>query len=429
MRHLYTAVLYLALPIVLLRLWWRGRRSPAYRQRWSERLGAFPGPQLRGSVWIHAVSVGETIAATPLISRLAARYPKHPLVITTTTPTGSERVRATFGQTVHHSYLPYDLPGPLARFFDRVEPSVLVIMETEIWPNLFRACSRRKVPLILANARLSPRSFLGFQRVRGLVARTLADVHLIAAQSRADADRFVALGAPADRVRVMGNLKYDLSVKAEDIEAGGALRQALGSDRRVIVAVSTHQGEDGLILDAFDRVRAEMPDTALILVPRHPERFDEVGALCEERDFETVRRSLGEPTSKCDVLLGDSMGEMMRYLAAGDVAVVAGSFQSVGGHNVLEPAALGLPVVFGPHMFNFEAAAAEVLASGAGRQVADAGSLAAAVLEFFQNDAARRRAGKAGLAMVETNRGALEGLSDAVATALSEQNHTKPERS
>ena len=426
MRHIYTAALYLALPIVLLRLWWRGRRSPAYRQRWSERLGVVPGPQRQGSLWIHAVSVGETIAALPLISGLAARYPERPLMVTTTTPTGSERVRATLGQTVHHSYLPYDLPGPLARFFDRVDPSVLVIMETEIWPNLFRACSRRQVPLIIANARLSARSFRGYRRVRGLVAATLADVHLIAAQSQADADRFVALGAPADRVRVMGNLKYNLSVKPEDIEAGDAWRQALGSNRRVIVAVSTHRGEDGVVLDAFDRVRAEIPHTALILVPRHPERFDEVSALCEDRGFEIVRRSRGEPTSKCDVFLGDSMGEMMRYLAAGDVAVVAGSFQAVGGHNVLEPAALGLPVVFGPHMFNFEAAAAEVLASGAGRKVADAASLSAALLELLGDDRVRRRAGKAGLAMVERNRGALDGLSDAVATALSERDSVHP---
>ena len=427
MRYFYTLLLYLALPMVLLRLWWRGRRSPAYRERWAERLGAFPGPQLRGSVWIHAVSVGETIAATPLISRLAAQYPERPLIVTTTTPTGSERVQAAFGHDVHHSYLPYDLPGPLARFFDRVDPSVLVIMETELWPNLFRTCSRRMVPLILANARLSPGSFRGYQRVPGLVAATLAQVGLVAAQSQADADRFVALGASADRVRVMGNLKYDLSVKPDDIEAGRALRQGLGSDRPVIVAVSTHQGEDSLVLDAFETVRVELPNTVLILVPRHPERFDEAGALCEDRGFDVVRRSLGEATSTCDVLLGDSMGEMMRYLAAGDVAVVAGSFQPVGGHNVLEPAALGLPVVFGPHMFNFEAAAAKVLASGAGRQVADGGALATELLQLLRDDHARRRAGAAGLAMVESNRGALDGLADAVATALSQQRHTQPE--
>ncbi len=408
MRTLYSLLLYLLTPLILLRLYWRGRKAPGYRQRWAERFGcipALPGPCL----WVHAVSLGETRAALPLIRALLERYPDSPVLVTTTTPTGSRQVRASLGNQVHHVYAPYDLPGAVARFLDRTRPRLALIMETELWPNLFAACQRRGTPVVVANARLSARSAKGYGRLGQLSRRLLERTAVIAAQAEADAQRFRELGAP--RVTVTGNLKYDLALPEGLLEQGLALRRQLGQDRPVWIAASTHQGEDEVVLDAFERLRQTHPQTLLVLVPRHPERFDAVAELCRRRGWTVARRGQGDVcVAATGVYLGDTLGELLLLFAAADLAFVGGSLVPVGGHNVLEPAALGLPVLFGPHMFNFTEASQRLLEANAARQVADGGQLAAVVAELLTDPQSRTVMSGAGRAVVEANRGALTAL-------------------
>lgn len=410
MRLLYTVLLYLLLPLALLRLYWRGRRDPGHRQRWRERFGLIPPLPLTGCLWIHAVSVGETRAALPLIRALQARYPQWPLLVTTSTLTGSRQVREAFGEQIHHVYAPYDLPGAVSRFLRNVRPHLAIIMETELWPNLLRQCAAAEIPVLIANARLSERSARGYARIGNLTAAMLRDIALIAAQSEADADRFRALGAP--RVCVTGNLKYDLTLPEDLAERGRQFRQAvLGEQRPVWIAASTHAGEDEQILDTLATLRSRWPELLLLLVPRHPERFESVAALCRQRGFALVRRSEQRPCAPdVAVFLGDSMGELLLFYAAADLAFVGGSLVATGGHNVLEPALLGLPTLFGPHMFNFTEAGERLLAAGAAWQVADAAQLAAEVDRLLAAPALRHNAGQRGRAMVEQHRGALAAL-------------------
>jgi 3-deoxy-D-manno-octulosonic-acid transferase len=408
MRLVYTLLLYLLTPAVLLRLWWRGRALPEYRQRWGERFGRVARPDEPVAAWVHAVSVGEALAALPLIRALLQRFGAGRVLVTTTTPTGSERVRAALGGEVLHCYAPYDLPHVVARFLARMRPQRVIIMETELWPNLFRALQRRGTPPIVANARLSPRSFRGYSRVRGFAARTLGDCAQVAAQSEADAGRFRALGAA--RVSVMGNIKFDLAVPAEQLARGRQWRAQLGTARPAWLAASTHEGEEEQVLAAHAQLRRERPDALLILVPRHPQRFEAVARLVEKSGFTCARRSQWPPAAAAAVLLGDSMGELFAYFAAADVAFVGGSLVAVGGHNVLEPAALGLPVLFGPQMHNFIAARDLLLAVGAAQEVANAAALAATVAQLLGDGARRTAMGAAGRAAVDANRGALARL-------------------
>ena len=419
MRTLYTLLLYLLTPAVLLRLLWRSRRNPGYRRRIPERFGFFPALTVRPRIWVHAVSVGETIASAPLVRRLQTEHPDHALLITSTTPTGSAQVRRLFGDTVEHVYLPYDLPGSVARFLRRARPSLALCMETEIWPNLFAGCARREVPVLIANARLSERSARAYARVAGLTRATLAQVAMVAARDVTDQERFKALGAP--RVVVAGNLKYDLEVSATAQEVGRALRAALGLQRAVWIAASTHAGEDEIVLEAHRRLRERLPDAALILVPRHPERFDEAAGRCAAAGLRTVRRSSGEtPDERTEVLLGDTLGELMGFYAAAAAAFVAGSFAPVGGHNPLEPAALALPVLTGPQLFNFEQVYAELFAAGAARKVADAAELADALYALLSDPALRRRMGEGGEKVLAAHRGATGRVAQLAAAALCE---------
>lgn len=418
MRLLYTVLLTLITPLVLLRLVWKSRELPDYRRRIGERFG-FVAPAEDGiAVWVHAVSVGEALAAQPLIEALIGRFGERRVWVTSTTPTGSARVVAAFGDRVRHSYAPYDLPGAVARFLGRVRPAQVVVMETELWPNLFRACAARGLPLTIANARLSPRSFRGYGRVRGFAAATLADVRTVAAQSEADGERFRALGAAADRVQVIGNLKFDLSLPAERIDEGRTLRARFG-ERPVWIAASTHDGEEAAALAAHAAILELEPAALLVLVPRHPQRFDAVWGLIAEAGLRAERRARlaaldrsGHPPPLGDVqvLLGDSMGEMFLYLAMADVAFVGGSLADIGGHNVLEPAALGLPVLFGPHMHNFVAARELLLERAAAVEVADAAQLSEELAVLFGDPARRAAMGAAGAAAVAGNRGALQRL-------------------
>jgi 3-deoxy-D-manno-octulosonic-acid transferase len=417
-RRLYTGLLYLLLPLALLRLYWRGRRDAGHRRRWAERLGFVPPLPPTGCLWLHAVSVGETRAALPLIHALLKRHAGLPLRVTTTTLTGSRQVREALGERVQHVYAPYDLPGAVARFLGRTRPRLAIIMETELWPNLLRQCAVAGIPTLIANARLSERSARGYARISGLTAAMLRDITLIAAQTEADADRFRVLGAP--RVQVTGNLKYDLMLPDELPERGWRLRrERLGENRPVWIAASTHAGEDERVLDAFAALRARWPQLLLFLVPRHPERFDGVAALCRQRGFGVVRRSEQRPCAPdTAVFLGDSMGELPLFYAAADLAFVGGSLVATGGHNVLEPALLGLPVLFGPHMFNFTEAGARLLEAEAAWQVADAVELAAAVDRLLANPELGRNAGRRGRAVVDRHRGALTALLDCVETLL-----------
>lgn len=410
MRWLYLLLLHLLTPFVLLRLLWRSRQIRGYRERIGERFG-FVEPAPDGvAVWVHAVSVGESLAALPVIRRLVERHGANRVWVTTTTPTGSERVRAALAGQVQHSYAPYDLPGAVARFLDRARPRQVVIMETELWPTLFRHLRRRGVPLTIANARLSPRSFAGYSRVAGFAREVLGDTTRVAAQSAIDAQRFEALGAPV--VEVIGNLKFDVDPPQAQVQAGRALRARLGPTRPVWIAASTHEREEAAALDVQRRLVERLPDALLILVPRHPQRFDEVARLVARSGQALLRRSaLDEgPLAPVSVLLGDSLGEMWMYLAAGDLAFVGGSLVEVGGHNVLEPAALGLPVLFGPHMHNFLAARDLLLGADAALEVADAEALAGQVRALLSDPARRGHMGQAGSAAVLANRGALERL-------------------
>lgn len=418
MRSLYTFILCLALPFVLFRLFWRSLKNPDYRRRIPERLGWLPFSALKESLWLHTVSVGETQAAEPLVRRLQEQFPDLPIVLTTTTPTGSDRVRQLFGDSVIHSYFPYDLPFAITRFLNTLQPRLLVMMETEVWPNLLAICERQSIPTILANARLSERSARGYARLGPFTRETFGRIGLVAAQSPADAERFLGLGLGSDRVRVTGSIKFDIRLPASLKEQGEALRRTW-EGRPVWVAASTREGEDEQILDAHRKVLRALPEALLVLVPRHPERFDKVALLCQREGFVSARRTTGESSGQdIQVLLGDTMGELTLFLAAADVAFVGGSLVPTGGHNVLEPAALGLPVVFGPHMFNFSMISRMLLVEGAALEVTSAATLAGVVIDWLSDASLRARFGENGLRVVEANRGARDRLFDIISEYL-----------
>lgn len=419
MRLLYSIALYVLSPLFVLHLLWRGLRARDYWRRWGERFGFPPLPEAGGALWLHAVSVGEFQAALPLINALRERYPDLPMLITTTTPTGSRRVLEALDGKVMHVYMPYDLPCAVRRFLGNYQPSVAVFIETEIWPNLYAQCKRRGIPLILANARMSERSARGYARLGALSRETLECLSAIAAQSESDARRLIKLGAPAERVVVTGSVKFDISLPASLNEEAQVLRRDLGVARPVWIAASTHAGEDEIVLDAFAVLRERIDNALLILVPRHPERFDKVAALCEKRGYCTSRRSSRQACAgECDVFLGDTMGELPLFYAASDAAFVGGSLIETGGHNPLEPAALGLPVVSGPHVFNFQRINELLSEAGALSQVHDAGELAERIGAYLSDANLRHAHGERGREVVERNRGALRALLEMIGERL-----------
>jgi 3-deoxy-D-manno-octulosonic-acid transferase len=419
---IYTLLLYLLVPLVLLRLAWRGLRAPDYWRRWPERFGFIEPPLGARVIWVHAVSVGEVQAAEPLVRALLENYPAYSLLVTTVTPTGSARVTALFGDEVAHVYAPYDLPGAVKRFFLLVRPQLAIIMETELWPNLFHTCCDRQVPLLLVNARLSRKSMAGYLRVKRLVARTLGNITGIAAQGEADAQRFERLGAQQDRITVSGNLKFEQRIPPSLLERAEVLRRDWGTGRPVWIAASTHEGEDELLLDVFTRLRERFADCLLVLVPRHPERFESVAELCRQRGLNIVLRSEMRP---CDadtrVFIGDSMGELPLFFAAADVAFIGGSLVPHGGHNLLEPAGLGIPVVTGPHVFNFTDICELLLQAGACEKVGNTEELAVTLGRWLGDASERHRVGEQGRAVVEKNRGALQTVLAMIDRHLPEQ--------
>lgn len=400
-----------------MRLLWRGLKNREYWYRWGERLGYSDIPESSSLViWIHAVSVGEVQASIPLIRALQRRHPKACLVVTTTTPTGGARVAQVFGRQVTHRYTPVDTPGAVNRFIDRVRPTIVMLMETERWPNIVHFCHRRSVPVLLVNARLSDRSATAYQCVPSLIEPTLADVSAILAQSAHDARRLIALGALPERVKVTGNLKFDVELPENVRMEAQMMRQHWGVDRPVWIAASTHEGEDEQVLDAFAIVLRSISNCLLVLVPRHPERFTTVATLCRRRGYHTVLRSTGSKSCVgVDVFVGDTIGELLLYYGGADVAFVGGSLVHSGGHNVLEPAALGVPVILGPHVSNFSEIAARLRDIGAACQVSNAEALGKAVIAYLKDPVLCRKSGEQGIRFVEENRGALAHVMRTVA--------------
>lgn len=415
-RFFYSVLFHLLLPLVLLRLLWRARHAPDYLRRVYERFG-FGIPALRDGLWVHAVSVGETLAAAPLVNAWRKANPGKPVFISTMTPTGSARVHALWGDQVQHAYAPYDLPWAWALFLRRVQPQSLVIMETELWPNMIHAARVRGIPVLLANARLSARSARGYGRAGWLARPMLAELSHIAAQDEATASRFRELGVPEERISMTGSLKFDITPPA-DIESRA---HQLHVDwhlahRLVIVAASTHSGEDIPVLTAFAAIRARHKHALLILVPRHPERFENVATLIRQKKFSLARRSRSEPvTDDVAVVLGDTMGELMLWYALADIAFVGGSLVPVGGHNVLEPMALDVPTISGPYVFNFQSITDELVAAGA-LQLVEAGDISRICNVLLDHPELANTQVVAARSVLQGNRGALQRQLDLIAS-------------
>lgn len=417
-RLFYSALFYLSLPMVVARLWWRGRRAPAYRQRIGERFGYFAERPTPNGIWVHAVSVGEVIAAAPLIRALLQRHPDTSLIVTTMTPTGSERVRALFGKkefgaSVFHMYAPYDVPSCIARFLRRVQPRLLIIIETELWPNTIHACAQRRIPVVLANARLSEKSAHGYGRFRALTTPMLRELDKVVAQNAEDGARFVALGLPPQHLVVSGSIKFDITLDAEVIaRAERAKAEWRRQGRFIWIAASTHEGEDEIVLEAHRQLRKHFSDALLIVVPRHPERFNDVADLVAKNNLTFAQRSakLDGFASDTAVLLGDTMGELLFLYGCADCAFVGGSLIARGGHNMLEPAAWGLPILTGPSDFNFREISALLQQANALSKVSDANSLTTALVDLAGDTALRLQRGNAAKQVIAANRGALEKL-------------------
>lgn len=422
-RYCYTVLFNLCVPWLVLHLLWRSRRLPAYRQRLEERFGYVARRDAaQPCIGLHAVSVGEIMAAKPLIKALL-RETTVQVWITTTTPTGSAMLEQWFSSEMHsgrvlHSYLPYDLPDSIGRFLRRVQPCLWLVMETEIWPNWYRACAKRRIPLLLVNARLSAKSLRGYQQVGGLIRSTLADVSTLVARSAADADAFQQLGMNPARILVGGNVKFDLSVPDGLAAQAQHLRQSWGNSP-VWVAGSTHEGEEKQILVVYQQLRQSLPDLKLVIVPRHPQRFAEVFALCQQwatlHDWQVIRRSESATLPEtADIVLGDTLGELLMWYALADVAFIGGSLVEHGGHNPLEAAVWGVPIVTGRYTTNFADMFPDLCRSGGAIRVDGLVQLQQAVLMWLQDDDARHCAGKQARQFVLTHQGATATIMQCV---------------
>jgi 3-deoxy-D-manno-octulosonic-acid transferase len=420
LRFLYLLAVYLTAPIISAVLLWRGIRDRSYWHNFSERFGLGPRVAPHG-VWLHAVSVGEVQACAPLVVALSRRHPQLPLTVTTFTPTGAARARALVGHIATVRYVPYDLPGAVRRFLKRVEPQLAVIFETELWPNLYRECGRRRVPLVLASARISQRSLGRYRRLGALFTDAVSTAAIVAAQAEGDAERFRALGAAPASTHVTGNLKFDFELPEGLAERGRRLRAAYAPGRAMWVAGSTHEGEEAAVLAAQRQVRAAHTDALVAIAPRHPARFAAVAEQLGKAGVAFVRRSDGEGARGAaapEVLLLDSLGELLEFYAASDVAFVGGSLVPVGGHNLLEPAALGLPVLTGPNNFNGPEVAQLLISRGAAQVVHNPQELGAAVSSLLADDAERERIGALGRDSVAASRGALARLLELIEPLL-----------
>jgi 3-deoxy-D-manno-octulosonic-acid transferase len=419
MRFFYSFLIILCTPVVLLYFAIRGLRDRAYLGRWHERFGFIPTDDQRGGIWVHAASVGEFNAASPLIRALIKSYPEIPLTVTTLTPTGSDRVKRDLGDKVAHSYVPIDLPGSVSRFLKRLQPRMIIVMETEIWPNLYLQSKRLNIPLLMANARLSKRSVDRFAHLPVFVGKVLQTVAWIGAQSAADAERLAGCGANPKHIEMTGNLKFDLSVPASLAERASALRLSWGRERPVLVAGSTHEADENVVIPSFAALLETLPDALLILVPRYPERFASATQLAKAAGLHTELRSQGETCSRqaqCFVI--DTIGELMNYYACADLAYVGGSMGEQGGHNALEPVALGKPVLMGPNMENAQEIANQLLMCNAARSVSNQQDFIQAAEEILSDGVLRDSMGLAGRDLLEKNKGALDLTLKAVERLL-----------
>jgi len=419
-RTTYNILFTLILPIIVLRLLWRAIKAPAYARRWAERFGCVKAPSgAQPYVWIHAVSVGESIAAAPLIRKLRQEQPQLPIVVTTMTPTGSSQVKALFAEDVQHVYAPYDHPWFVQRFLRAFKPQLLVIMETELWPNIIHYTKASGAKVIVANARLSERSARGYEKFPKLGKPMLKEIDCIAAQASNDAQRFVRLGVAEESLVITGSVKFEMDIDNSLTQKAAAIAALIEGKRPVLIAASTREGEEAKVLSAFRSCLARLPDLLLILVPRHPERFNDVAKLCANNGLTVVKRSeQAQVTELTNVFLGDSMGEMLAYFSNSDVAFVGGTLVDTGCHNVLEPAALGLPILVGPSQFNFQTICEQLQEVDALRTVADERMLAAAIIELFSDAILRERMGAAGKTLVAANRGALQRSYDLITKML-----------
>ncbi|WP_107851190.1 lipid IV(A) 3-deoxy-D-manno-octulosonic acid transferase [Oceanimonas marisflavi] len=416
-RLLYNLLIHLFSPLLLALLYWPKKGKPGFGKRWPEHLGFVSPTNGKRPVWLHAVSVGEMVAATPLIRQLKAEHPNLPILVTTTTRTGADQA-AKLSDLIEHRYAPLDFPWAVALFLRRVQPRTLLIMETELWPNWLTACGRRKLPVMVLNARLSARSADRYRKFHGIFRLLSKNITHIACQYRDDADRFAGLGVPRNRLSTTGSIKFDIDYDETVREQGKMLRAQLGSQRPVWIAASTHEGEDEQLLEAHQTLLPRFPDALLILVPRHPQRFDQVAALVQKQGLTLHRRTQSEPKAGTQVYLGDTMGELPLMLAAADVAFVGGSLIERGGHNLLEPAALGKPVLTGPSTFNFSDITRELLQAKGASIVADSQELANTLAQLFEHEPQRNAMGKAALKVVEANQGALARTLAAINTQL-----------
>ncbi len=422
--RVYQVLLYLIQPLIWLRLLWRSRRSPAYRRRWGERYGFCKGKTGTGGIILHSVSVGETLAAVPLVRALRHHYPTLPITVTTMTPTGSERVLSALGDDVYHVYLPYDLPGSMKRFFNTVQPKLVIVMETELWPNMITELHRRKIPLVIANARLSARSAAGYKKAGSFVKTILNRITLVAAQNQEDGERFIELGLRRQQLHVTGSLKFDISVTPELAAKAVTLRRQWAARRPVWIATSTHEGEEEIILSAHKTLLNRFPNLLLILVPRHPERFAKARELTEKAGLTYVMRSSNTiPSPETQVVVGDTMGELMLLYGLADIAFVGGSLVERGGHNPLEAAAHALPVLMGPHTFNFKNICGKLQQADALLTVTDEQSLSDAVSNLLNDEDYRLYCGRHAAEVLHENQGALHRLMQLLGPYLPPRSH------
>lgn len=419
MRVFYTLLFYLLVPVILLRLYWRGFKAPEYRKRWQQRLALYNKKYSSQVIWIHAVSVGEAEAVFPLVKRLQKQYPEDKFLVTTTTPTGSARVQAVLADTVSHVYLPYDLPCVVKRFLAVFKPKIAIFMEKEIWPNIYHQCAKNNIPLTIINARLSANSAKGYQKIPALVKPALNCVAWVATQTEEDRHRFIEIGATEQHTLTTGNLKFDLEANDSLVQQAQIVKQKIFKNRFVWLIASTHEGEENVFLELYPQLKLQIPELLLMIVPRHPERFELVKQMAEKQSLNYCMRSGGQPCSEeIDVYIADTMGELKLLYGTADICFVGGSMVPVGGHNILEPAAMNVPIMFGPYMVNFKQISQNILDLDAAVQCLDQQDIVDQVLKLYSDKQSRTEMASKAKRFVDSNQGATKKVAELISSII-----------